>query len=40
MNRMEAIRLIAKKIGNQPIVSANGYVSRDLFETYDKESNF
>ena len=40
MNRKEAIRLITKKIGNEPIVSANGYVSRDLFETYDKESNF
>ena len=40
MNRKEAIRIIAKKIGEQPIVSANGYVSRDLFETHDKESNF
>ena len=40
MDRKEAIRLVTKKVGNEPIVSANGYVSRDLFETYDKESNF
>ena len=40
MKRKEAIELITKKIGNEPIVSANGYVSRDLFETHDKESNF
>ena len=40
MDRKGAIELITKKVGNEPIVSANGYVSRDLFETYDKESNF
>ena len=40
MNRKEAMELITKKVGNQPIISANGYESRDLFETYDKESNF
>ena len=40
MIRREAIEFIAKKIGNSPVVSANGYISRDLFELCDKESNF
>ena len=40
MIRKDAIRLITKKVGKQPIVSANGYESRDLFETSDKKSNF
>jgi len=38
--RKEAVRLIAKEIGNQPIISANGFMSRDLYETNEKESNF
>jgi len=38
--RKEAIEVIAKEIGDQPIVSANGYVSRDLFKINDKASNF
>lgn len=40
MIRREAVELIAKNIGRSPIVSANGYISRDLFESCDKESNF
>lgn len=40
MIRREAIEYIAKRIGNNPIVSANGYISRDLFETHDSELNF
>ena len=28
------------EIGNNPIVSANGFISRDLFNVCDKESNF
>ena len=40
MIRKEAVRLIAKEIGNQPIISANGLMSRDLYETNEKESNF
>jgi len=40
MIRKDAIEVAAKKIGNQPIVAANGYISRDLFECCDKESNF
>ena len=31
---------MAGKIGNQPIISANGFISRDLFEVCDKNSNF
>jgi len=38
--RKEAISIIAKQINNQPIISANGFISRDLFEVYDKNSNF
>ncbi len=40
MIRKEAVRLIAKEIGNQPIISANGFLSRDLYETNKKENNF
>jgi len=38
--RKEAINIVAGKIGNQPIISANGFISRDLFEVCDKNSNF
>jgi len=38
--RKEAIGIISKKIGNQSIVAANGFISRDLFEINDKNSNF
>ena len=40
MIRREAIEIIAKTLKNNPIVSADGYTSRDLFETCDKPSNF
>ena len=40
MIRKEAINIVAGKIGNQPIISANGFISRDLFEVCDKNSNF
>ena len=40
MIRKEAIRLISKKIVGDMIVSANGYISRDLFEVNDKPTNF
>ena len=40
MIRKEAVKLIVNEIGNQPIISANGFMSRDLFETGEKESNF
>jgi len=40
MIRKEAVGIIAKSVGKNPIVSANGFISRDLFEVNDKESNF
>lgn len=40
MIRKEAVKIIAKSIGKNPIISANGFMSRDLFEVNDKESNF
>ena len=40
MIRKEAVAIIAGNIGKNPIVSANGFMSRDLFEANDKESNF
>ena len=40
MIRKEAISIAVKKIGNQPIISANGFISRDLFEVCDRNSNF
>lgn len=40
MIRKEAVDLIAKEIGNEPIISANGFMSRDVYETNEKESNF
>ena len=40
MIRKEAIRLISKEIVGDMIVSANGYISRDLFEVNDKPTNF
>ena len=40
MNRKEAIEFISKRVGNDPIISANGFISRDLFDVCDKKSNF
>ena len=40
MIRKEAISIIVEKMSNQPIISANGFISRDLFEVCDKNSNF
>ena len=40
MNRKEAIELITRKIGNEPIICSNGYMSRDLFYVNDKTTNF
>jgi len=40
MIRKEAIKIIATNIGTNPIISANGFMSRDLFEVNEKESNF
>ena len=40
MIRKDAVEIIAKNIGDNPIISANGFMSRDLFEVNDKKSNF
>ena len=40
MIRKEAVSFVAKKIGKQYIISANGFISRDLFDTCDRNSNF
>ena len=38
--RKEAMEIIVNEIGDEPIISANGYISRDLFNVKDKPSNF
>ena len=40
MNRKYAISIAVKKIKKNPIISANGYISRDLFSINDKATNF
>ena len=40
MIRKEAMKIVLEEIGDDPIISANGLISRDLFEVCDKNSNF
>jgi len=40
MIRKEAMKIILEEIDNDPIISANGFMSRDLFELKEKNSNF
>ena len=40
MNRRSSIEIICKEIKNEIIISANGFLSRDLFNTFEKSSNF
>jgi sulfopyruvate decarboxylase subunit beta len=40
MIRKESVKIIVKYIKNDPIISANGFMSRDVFELNEKESNF
>ena len=40
MIRKEAIKIVSEAVVDSPIISANGYISRDLFETDDKDTNF
>ena len=40
MIRKEAITILADFIKNNPVISANGHISRELFNVYDKNSNF
>jgi len=40
MIRKEAVEIVSKYVGKNPVIAANGFISRDLFEIYDKKSNF
>ena len=40
MIRKEAMKIVLEKITSSPIISANGFMSRDLFELKEKNSNF
>ena len=40
MIRKKAIESCLKVIKNEPIISANGFISRDLFNTKDRKLNF
>jgi len=40
MIRKEAMKIILEQIDSSPIISANGFMSRDLFELKEKNSNF
>ena len=40
MIRKQAIKQIVNHINNEIIVSANGYISRDLFNVNNKPENF
>ena len=40
MIRKKAIEVIIPEIGENPIISANGFISRDLFNIHDKKTNF
>ena len=40
MNRKEAMKLICQHLEDDIIISANGFISRDLFSSLEKASNF
>ena len=40
MIRKKAIEVCLNNIDNSPIVAANGFISRDLFNVKDKKTNF
>ncbi len=40
MIRKEAMKIVIDEIGQDPIISANGFISRDLFNVCDKKNNF
>lgn len=40
MIRKDAIEICVNQIGNQPIISANGFISRDLYNVGDSNLNF
>ena len=40
MDRKEAIEIICNCLTDEIVISANGFISRDLFSTLDKSTNF
>ena len=40
MDRKEAIGFISERINNSLIIAANGFISRDLFSSSEKKTNF
>ena len=40
MNRKQAMQIICKNVKDEIIISANGFISRDLFSILDKNTNF
>jgi len=40
MIRKDAMKIVLEQIDSEPIISANGFMSRDLFELKEKNSNF
>ena len=40
MIRKEAMEIILNEIGDEPIISANGHISRNLYNIKDLDSNF
>jgi sulfopyruvate decarboxylase subunit beta len=40
MIRSKAIMIISKTVKNNPVISANGFISRDLQEVADRNGNF
>ncbi len=40
MIRKEAVEIVSKYVKKNPVIAANGLISRDLFEVFDKKSNF
>ena len=40
MIRKQSMKIVLEQIDSSPIISANGFMSRDLFELKEKNSNF
>ena len=40
MIRKDAISIVCNKIKNDVIVSANGFISRDVYSSLEKDTNF
>ena len=40
MNRIDTMKVISEYTGNSIIISANGFISRDLYHVNEKTSNF